>query len=40
MSTISSFHARVVTGFWPKVDWLRQTPLPPLLEVARELQVL
>lgn len=34
------FHSRAVAGFWLKVDWLWQTPLPPLLEVLRELRVL
>jgi Uma2 family endonuclease len=34
------YHSRVVTGFWLEVDWLWQTPLPPLLSVLRELQVL
>ena len=34
------YHSQVVAGFWLKVDWLWQTPLPPLLVVLRELQVL
>jgi Uma2 family endonuclease len=34
------YHSHVVTGFWLKVDWLWQTPLPPLLEVLRESRVL
>jgi Uma2 family endonuclease len=30
------FRSAVLPGFWLKVDWLWQDPLPPLLSVLRE----
>ena len=34
------FHSEVVTGFWLRVSWLWQEPLPPVLEVWKELGLL
>ncbi len=34
------YHSRIVTGFFLRVDWLWQTPLPKTVDVLRELQVL
>jgi Uma2 family endonuclease len=34
------YHSKVVAGFWLKVEWLWQTPLPATLGVLRELKVL
>jgi Uma2 family endonuclease len=31
------YRSMVLPGFWLKVDWLWQEPLPPVLEVLREL---
>jgi Uma2 family endonuclease len=31
------YRSQAVPGFWLKVDWLWQEPLPPVLEVLREL---
>jgi len=33
------YHSKVIPGFWLRVDWLWQTPLPPALEVLRALKV-
>jgi Uma2 family endonuclease len=33
------FHSRVLPGFWLKVEWLWQDPLPSVREVLRELGV-
>ncbi|HXG66869.1 MAG TPA: Uma2 family endonuclease [Blastocatellia bacterium] len=33
------YRSRVVEGFWLRVDWLWQTPLPPALDVLRELRI-
>jgi Uma2 family endonuclease len=33
------FHSRALPGFWLKVDWLWQDPLPSVREVLRELGV-
>jgi Uma2 family endonuclease len=33
------YRSRVVPGFWLRVDWLWQEPLPAVLEVLRELGV-
>jgi Uma2 family endonuclease len=30
------FRSHVLDGFWLKVDWLWQKPLPGLLSIARE----
>lgn len=34
------YKSRVVPGFWLKVEWLWQEPLPPVLEVLRELELI
>jgi len=34
------YHSEVVAGFWLRVPWLWQEPLPPVLQVWRELGVL
>ncbi len=34
------YRSEVVPGFWLKPDWLRQEPLPPTLDVLRELGVI
>ena len=34
------YRSHVVPGFWLKVDWLWQEPLPPVLEVLRELKLI
>ncbi len=34
------YRSKVVAGFWLRVDWLWQTPLPATLNVLRELKVL
>jgi len=34
------YHSQVVTGFWLRVSWLWQEPLPRVLDVLRELGVL
>jgi Uma2 family endonuclease len=33
------YRSQVVAGFWLKVSWLWQTPLPKVLEVLKELKV-
>ncbi len=35
-----AYHAAVLPGFWLKIEWLWQTPLPPVLNVIRELGLL
>ncbi len=32
--------SQVLSGFWLKVEWLWRDPLPPLLEVLRELELI
>jgi Uma2 family endonuclease len=34
------YHSSVVPGFWLQVAWLWQDPLPPLLDVLRELDLI
>lgn len=34
------YHSEVVTGFWLRVEWLWQEPLPKTLDVLRELGLL
>jgi Uma2 family endonuclease len=34
------YHAIKIPGFWLQVEWLWQTPLPQVLDVVRELQVI
>jgi len=34
------YYSESVKGFWLKVSWLWQKPLPPILEVCRELGLL
>ncbi len=34
------YRSKVVAGFWLRVDWLWQTPLPATLDILRELKVL
>ncbi len=34
------YRSQVVEGFWLKVDWLWQEPLPLELDVLRELKVI
>jgi Uma2 family endonuclease len=34
------YHAAVMPGFWLRVAWLWQEPLPPVLSLLRELHVL
>lgn len=34
------FHSEVIAGFWLRVSWLWQEPLPPVLEVWKELNLL
>jgi Uma2 family endonuclease len=34
------YHSEVVKGFWLRVSWLWEEPLPPILEVWRELSLL
>jgi Uma2 family endonuclease len=33
------YHSTVLAGLWLRVDWLWQSPLPPVLDVLRELGV-
>ncbi len=33
------YRSKVIAGFWLRVDWLWQTPLPATLDVLRELKV-
>lgn len=35
-----TYQSRIVEGFQFRIEWLWQTPLPPLLEVLKELQLL
>ena len=34
------YHSEVVEGFWLRVSWLWQKPLPPVLEIWRELNLI
>jgi len=34
-----SYRSQVIPGFWLRVEWLWQTPLPPALEILRVLKV-
>lgn len=34
------YRSEVVTGFWLRVDWLWQDPLPPVLDLLRELELI
>jgi len=34
------FHSEVIAGFWLRVSWLWQEPLPPVLEVWKELNLI
>ena len=34
------YHSEALPGFWLRVEWLWQTPLPPILAVLRELGLL
>ena len=34
------YRSKIIPGFWLRVEWLWQTPLPPVLEVLRQLQIL
>jgi len=34
------YRSKVISGFWLKVDWLWQEPLPPVLDVLRELKLI
>jgi Uma2 family endonuclease len=34
------YHAKAIPGFWFKIDWLWKQPLPPVLEVLKELKLL
>jgi Uma2 family endonuclease len=34
------YHSQVVQGFWLKVAWLWQDPLPKVLEVVKELGII
>jgi len=34
------FHSGTVKGFWLRVSWLWQTPMPPILEVWKEFNLL
>ncbi len=34
------YHSKVVAGFWLRVEWLWEEPLPPVLDVLRELKVI
>ncbi len=33
------YHAQVIPGFWFQVEWLWQSPLPPVLDTLRRLQL-
>jgi len=35
-----TYRSQVVEGFWFRIEWLWQTPLPPLLGVLKDLQLL
>ncbi len=34
------YHSKVVADFWLRVEWLWERPLPPVLDVLRELKVI
>jgi Uma2 family endonuclease len=34
------YHAHVLPGFWLRVEWLWQQPMPPVLDVLRALKVI
>jgi Uma2 family endonuclease len=34
------YHSKIISGFRLRVDWLWQTPLPPALEILRELKII
>ena len=34
------YRSTVIPGFWLRAEWLWQTPLPPILEVLRELDLI
>ena len=34
------YHSEVIKGFWLRVSWLWQKPMPPILEVWKELNLL
>ncbi len=34
------YHSQAIAGFWLRVDWLWQSPMPATLDVLRELKVL
>jgi len=34
-----AYHSKVVPGFWLKVEWLWQDPLPKVLDVLREMEL-
>lgn len=34
------YRSTVLTGFWLQVEWLWQTPLPPVLDMVRELSLI
>jgi Uma2 family endonuclease len=34
------YHSTAIPGFWLKVEWISQTPLPSILEVIRELKLI
>ncbi len=34
------YHSKVVPGFWLRVEWLWERPLPPALDILRELKVI
>jgi Uma2 family endonuclease len=40
IDTNGVYHSAVLAGFWLRVDWLWQRPLPPVLNVLKELQIL
>lgn len=40
VGTAGVYRSEVVPGFWLRVDWLWREPLPEVLEVLRELQVI
>jgi Uma2 family endonuclease len=33
------YRSQIIPGFWLRVEWLWQTPLPPALEILRELKI-
>jgi Uma2 family endonuclease len=40
LSADGSYHSAVLQGLWLKVEWLWQEPLPPLMSVLREWQLI